>query len=391
MESERDPLAGELTALRDTLNREVKGLSAQVTRLREEVTKWEATLNKMRKDHIKEILTRDQLERHDIYAFPQLVYHRILHHYSNPMTRQDDEGEAPFSPLEGLQKSALTSEEDEFFIYGSRLSFIRNPVRNDIKLKGLAYGLQHGMQFRLSILSPLSDPRDTERVHRDRQAARDTLDYLKELRSEAESWPGKLLVSATPMPVEDSFSSVRIACDRRVSVLAGTRYKEAYEWVFDQWPDNSERCLARDLLDTYRDRYEEETFPIFMINWTDPSPADLIVRLVVFVGARNIVEGRGSTHAWVAWEFPWDEADQPSAIVTHRLKHRIGAPPLLENTQLVDIVYAGRTREGSKSFLTFFARAYNPRPDWRLSDIGDVKTHWPEALKSAADRYGESG
>lgn len=353
----------------ETLARGLKEIQGEIEKIRATIETRDSLVKKLKRDNIAELLTRDELVDHELYAFRNLVISRVKHMSDGP------------------KKVSWTTPDSECVIYGSNLDFLEMQSfsqHKNLSIDGFRYGLQNGINFRLSILSPLPDSRDTPEVHELRRNVLKTLGFFFKVKQEAIQlrWPGGFLLSAAPHLSNDSFSSIKIACDRRVSVLAATKHKYVAEYVFDEVsPDNN--SAASKLLRDYLNYYAQETYPILFYNWHQITARDLSVRVIIFDNKDRIVQASQSQDPqWVSWEFGWTEIDKPKDIIFDKIAHLVGAPSNLSNGPLREIVFGGNVYhdDGSQE-IYFFAR------QWRANSrqkTGGAKQVRPASIPYSA-------
>lgn len=330
----------------DATLRALAAIREEMAAIRESIGRWDKIITRLKEDNIAGLFTRDELVTHDLYAFRNLVLARVNH------------------LREGSTKEPWTGQDAEYLIYGSSLSFVyskdklTHPDTNQ-PVDGIRLGLEKGVNFRLSVLSPLPDVRDNKTIRSRRESVPETLDFFLKLKRDAEAheWPGGFLLTATPQLLSDSFSSIKIGCDRRVSVLAASKHHRVTEYVFDESPVHL-NSVASELRQNYYETYERETFPLLMYGWEE-LPKDLLSARVIVFASRDwiIADPENHEEPWISWEFPWEDAVRPEQICTHKLVHSIDAPSILGDLPLTDIVFAGNTegKDGRRHIL-FLAR-----------------------------------
>jgi hypothetical protein len=339
-----DGLRREIAEMRAQHAAESQALKEEITGLRKNVGNWDEIVKKLKASRIAELLTRHDLKEHPFYAFRNLVASRIKH-------------------MAEAQAKLPPGAENECFVYGSKLDFLGkggpHPIRNET-VDGLRLGLENGLNFRLSLLSPLFDVRDTEEIRRFRSAASTTLQFLLAVKEEAtkKDWRGGFLVSAAPFMISDSFSSIKVGCDRRVSVLAASTYEKVTEYIFDESPIDP-KSLASDLRAFYYAAYDKQTFPLLTHQWEEMPQALVSVRVVVFHNKSSLLlDPAAKENTWYAWEFPWEDVVREEDIPTYKMHHCLDAPKHLTKAgSLADIVFAGKSRgRTGKIHIVFIAR-----------------------------------
>jgi hypothetical protein len=326
--------------------RALEAIREEMAAIRDSIGRWDQIITRLKTDNIAGLFTRKELVTHDLYAFRNLVLARVNH------------------LREGAAKGPWTGQDAEYLIYGSRLGFVGSTVTHpETKepVDGIRLGLEKGLNFRLSVLSPLPDVRDNKAIQIRRDQALETLDFFLKVKREApENWLGGFLLTATPQLLSDSFSSLKIGCDRRVSVLAASKHDRVTEYVFDESPVSHD-SVASELRRSYYDAYDQETFPILMHNWNDLPQELLSVRVIVFAGRDWVITGTDNPdEPWISWEFPWEDVSRPEQIFTHKLVHSINAPDCLRVEPLTDIVFVGNL-EGSEERRHILFLARQPR------------------------------
>ena len=325
--------------------RALAAIRDEIAAVRESIGRWDKIITRLKEDNIAGLLTRDELVDHNVYAFRNLVLSCVNH------------------LQEARAKEDWIWPESEYFIYGSSLSFVDREIthpKTREETDGIRLGLENGVNFRLSVLSPISDVRDDRQVQELRATkVRETLKFFLEVKHEAEArdWPGGFLLTATPQLLNDSFSSLKIGCDRRVSVLAASKHRRVTEYVFDESPINP-LSVASELRKKYYRTYERDTFPVLMHRWEELPQELLSVRVIVFANRNWIIaHPDNKAEPWITWEFPWENASKREQICTHKLVHSIEAPDHLGNQPLTDIVFAGNVEgDDGQRHVLFLAR-----------------------------------
>jgi hypothetical protein len=325
----------------EDLKRALEAIHTEIRGIRDRIDGSDVIMSRLKKDNIAGLFTRAELVLHELYAFKNLINFRVRH------------------MSEGPQKMNWKDPaESECIIYGSNLKFIqREEFRSTAGMTdGIRLGLMNGINFRLSILSPLPDSHDSPEVREIRHQAARMIDFFVGVKQDAtkNNWPGGFLLSAAPRLTNDSFSSIKIACDRRVSVLAATRHSYVAEYIFDEVSPEAESAASQ-LLKDYQKNYKNETFPVMFYNWYEITEEELSVRVIVFADKDTIVQNpQSSDQPWVSWEFGWAEIRTTRDILTNKIKHYEGIPSYLRNEPLREIVFGGNCYQSHGSQEIYF-------------------------------------